>query len=94
MSFFNVGPLEIMVIALLAFILFGPQKMLSLATSFRKAFAEFQKNVSDVASAAMDQHEADRFSEPDEERAEFVRESRSEQEQSRRPNEFQGEDER
>lgn len=92
MNFFNVGALEIMVIVLLAFILFGPQKMLSLATSFRKAFSEFQKNVSDVASAAMDEHEAAKSSGPENEGTEFVHESPAGQEQPKKPDELQSED--
>ncbi len=93
MNLFNVGALEIMVIVVLAFILFGPQKLLGLVASLRKAFTEFQRNVSDVASAAMEQHEASEAEAAPDDRAEFVRESPSRQEKPSRLNELRGEDE-
>ncbi len=70
MNFFNVGFLEILIILVLALILFGPQRLIGLAHSLRKAFTEFQKNASEMASAAL---EKSNISEPStEERAEFV----------------------
>ena len=75
MSFFNVGILEILVILVLALILFGPQKLLILGSSLRKALTEFQRNATDFASAALDQADASEATKRDsagEERAEFA----------------------
>ncbi len=73
MNFFNIGFLELAVILVLALILFGPDKLLVLANSLRKALTEFQRTASGLASSAMEQAEASE-QEPQEERAEFLHE--------------------
>ena len=75
MNFFNVGFLEILVILILALILFGPQRLIGLADSLRKALTEFQRNASEMASAALEKSNVSESS--GEERAEFVSEQDS-----------------
>ncbi|MFQ5934493.1 MAG: twin-arginine translocase TatA/TatE family subunit [Dehalococcoidia bacterium] len=96
MNLFNVGFLEILVIVLMAFILFGPQRLLSLAASLRKALTEFQRSASDMASTALDQQGSSPStpSEPQEgEGTPFVREAdglEGADSQDRKSDEFRG----
>ncbi len=76
MNFFNIGFLELGVILVLALILFGPDRLLVLANSLRKAFTEFQRTASGLASSAMEQAEASE-QDPQEERADFLHEVRT-----------------
>ena len=57
MNFFNIGFLEILVILVLALILFGPQRLLNLASSLRKALAEFQQSASNITSALLEKQD-------------------------------------
>lgn len=70
MNFFNIGFLEIAVVMVLALVLFGPEKLLVLANSLRKAINEFQRTASGLATSVLEQAEAS-DQEPQEERAEF-----------------------
>ncbi|MFQ5872370.1 MAG: twin-arginine translocase TatA/TatE family subunit [Dehalococcoidia bacterium] len=100
MNFINIGILEILVIVVLAFLLFGPQRLLTLASALRKAAAEFQRSASDMASAALDEHDTSASSTPhssEEEQTEFVRDippdgnrSGESGSEGRRPDEFRG----
>ncbi len=76
MNFFNIGFLELGVILVLALILFGPDRLLVLANSLRKAFTEFQRTASGLASSVLEQSEASEQG-PQEERAEFLHEVRT-----------------
>ena len=73
LNFFNIGFLEIAVILVLALVLFGPDKLLVLGNSLRKAFNEFQRTASGLATSVLEQSEASE-QEPQEERAEFLHE--------------------
>lgn len=75
MNFFNIGFLEIAVILVLALVLFGPDRLLVLANSLRKAFTEFQRTASGLATSVLEQSEAAE-QKPQEERAEFLHEVR------------------
>ena len=71
MNFFNMGFLELLTILLLALILFGPQRLLTLGSSLRKALTEFQRTASDLTSTALEEQDApDQLA--DDERAKFV----------------------
>jgi sec-independent protein translocase protein TatA len=72
MNFLNIGFLELLMILVLALILFGPQRLLTLGSALRKAFIEFQRQASDLASAALEQQDAPAPPSPEEQRAEFV----------------------
>ncbi len=102
MNFINVGILEILVIAVLAFLLFGPERLLTLASALRKAVTEFQRTASGMASAALDEHDISASPTPhasEEDQAEFVRDvppdgngSGENGLEGRRPDEFRGGD--
>ena len=53
MSIFGMGPLEIIVILLLAFIFLGPSKMIDAAHVLGKASREFRRMASELSSAQL-----------------------------------------
>ncbi len=55
MSFLGMGPLEIMVILLLAFIFLGPQKMIDVARWLGKASREVRRMTEDLNTMIMDE---------------------------------------
>ena len=55
----NVGILEILVILMLALVLFGPSRLISLFTSLRGAVQEFQRAAQGFASAAVEESKAE-----------------------------------
>ena len=61
----NVGILEILVILVLALVLFGPSKLISVVSSLRGALQEFQRAAQGMASSAAEEVKAE--AEPHEE---------------------------
>jgi sec-independent protein translocase protein TatA len=46
MDFFGVGPLEVILVLLIAFILFGPKRMIEMSKSAGKAMSDLSKSAS------------------------------------------------
>lgn len=46
----QIGPLEIMLVAVIALIVFGPQRLPEIARSLGKGIAEFRRQASDIKS--------------------------------------------
>lgn len=46
----QIGPLEILVVGVVALIVFGPQRLPEMARSIGKALAEFRRQASDIRS--------------------------------------------
>ena len=55
----NVGILEILVILVLALVLFGPSKLISVVSSLRGALQEFQRAAQGMASSAVEEVKAE-----------------------------------
>ncbi len=55
----NVGILEILVILVLALVLFGPSKLISIVSSLRGALQEFQRAAQGMASSAAEEVRAE-----------------------------------
>jgi sec-independent protein translocase protein TatA len=46
----SIGPLEVMMVAVIGLIVFGPQRLPEIARSVGKALAEFKRQASDIRS--------------------------------------------
>ena len=57
MDFFGIGPPEILLILLLAFIIFGPKKLFELSRNAGKTMRELSHHVSDLNVKLMDEIE-------------------------------------
>ena len=55
----NVGILEILVILVLALVLFGPSKLISVVSSLRGALQEFQRAAQGMATSAAEEVKAE-----------------------------------
>ena len=80
----NVGILEILVILVLALVLFGPSKLITVVSSLRGALQEFQKAAQGVASSAVDEVKAETES-PAEQPVDFRAEAEQDDSKPRYP---------
>jgi sec-independent protein translocase protein TatA len=72
MAFFSVGPLEIAVLAVIALLVLGPQKLPEAARSVGKGMREMRAAMSGAASFDDDEEEDEELEEEDEEEDETV----------------------
>lgn len=55
MDFFGIGPLEVLVVLLLAFIIFGPEKLLEVSRSAGKFIRELNRKASSFSNRIDDE---------------------------------------
>ena len=59
MDFFGIGPMEILVILVVALLVFGPKKLPGVAKSLRKGVDSFRKAASEITEEARKELELD-----------------------------------